>query len=190
MSLTHYYYALNRKAAERVFDLTWNQFLEKFGWSKRSQWPNVSSYFDFGLDKPELSDEPTSEEIAPILRRTIRETLRHMSPEYYCILEVAEKGVVVGVPADEPQIRRTKVSVIFVLPVIFSVYAQHRPQPTKMLGNRLCSYIKLSRDVGFWHVTNDPEPYQLGRGVRPSQAHRVSLFQNKFASFFARRWAG
>ena len=32
---THYYYALNRKAAERVFDLTWNKFLGKFGWNKR-----------------------------------------------------------------------------------------------------------------------------------------------------------
>ena len=89
MSFTHYYYALNRKAAERVFDLTWNQFLEKFGWSKRSQWQNIGGFFEFGLDKPELSDEPTSEEIAPILRRTIRETLRHMSPEYYCILELS-----------------------------------------------------------------------------------------------------
>jgi hypothetical protein len=90
MPQTHYYYALNRKAAERVFDLTWNQFLAKFGWSKRrSQWPNIGGYLAFFLDKPELPDEPTAKEIAPILRRTIRETMRHMSPEYFCILELS-----------------------------------------------------------------------------------------------------
>ena len=33
----------------------------------------------FCLDKPELPEEPTPEEIAPILRRTIRETVRQMS---------------------------------------------------------------------------------------------------------------
>ena len=31
MAQTHYYYAINRKAAERIFDLTWNQFLQNLG---------------------------------------------------------------------------------------------------------------------------------------------------------------
>jgi hypothetical protein len=92
MSFTHYYYAINRKAAERVFDLTWNQFLDKYGWNRRrSQWPNIGGYFEFALDKPELPDEPTPEEIAPILRRTIRETLRHMTPAYFCMLLLGEQ---------------------------------------------------------------------------------------------------
>jgi hypothetical protein len=88
MGFEHYYYALNRRAAERVFDLTWNQFLKKFGWSKRSPWQNVGDYLAFCLDRPRLQDEPTAEEIAPILRRTIRDTVKDMSPEYYCILEL------------------------------------------------------------------------------------------------------
>jgi hypothetical protein len=75
MGNTHYYYALNRKSAERVFDLTWNQFLEKFGWSKDSQWENIGGYFSYCLD-PNLPEEPTHEEIEPILRWSIRKTLR------------------------------------------------------------------------------------------------------------------
>jgi len=86
--MSHYYYAINRKAAERVFDLTWNQFLQKFGWSTRSQWQNFGDYLANCLDKPELPDEPTAAEIGPILRRTIRETVRYMSPQYFCILEL------------------------------------------------------------------------------------------------------
>lgn len=92
MGFEHYYYALNRKAAKRIFDLTWNQFLEKFGWNKqRSQWENIGGYLSFCLDKPSLPEEPTPEQIAPILRRTIRETLRHMSEEYFCILLLGEQ---------------------------------------------------------------------------------------------------
>ena len=50
---------------------------------------NIGGYFEFGLDKPELSDEPTPEEIAPTLRRSIRATLREESTGYYCILELS-----------------------------------------------------------------------------------------------------
>jgi hypothetical protein len=89
MAQTHYYYAINRKAAERIFDLTWNQFLQKFGWSKRrSQWPKIGEYLAFCLDRPTLDDEPTPEEIAPILRWTIRKTVPRMGLQYFCIVEL------------------------------------------------------------------------------------------------------
>ncbi len=86
MSNTHYYYALNRKAAERVVRLTWNQFLAKFGWGRPSQWKEIGGYLAFGLDRPELPEEPEPEEIASILRQPIRETIPHMSPQYFCLL--------------------------------------------------------------------------------------------------------
>jgi hypothetical protein len=89
MSNTHYYFALNRKAAERVLCLTWNQFLERFGWKGPSQWDDVGGYLAFALDRPELPEKPTAEQIAPILRRTIRETILRMSPQYYCLLELS-----------------------------------------------------------------------------------------------------
>jgi hypothetical protein len=90
MPQTHYYYALNRKAAERVFDLTWNQFLEKFGWNKRrSQWPNIGGYLAFCLDG--LPEEPTRKQIAPILRQSIRETFRQESSGYFCMLLLGEQ---------------------------------------------------------------------------------------------------
>src|SRR5581483_12103012 len=73
-----------------VFDLTWNQFLKKFGWSKRrSQWPNIGGYLSFCLGS--LPEEPTGEEIAPILRRSIRETLRRKSAGYFCMLLLGEQ---------------------------------------------------------------------------------------------------
>ena len=90
MPQTHYYYAINRKAAERVFDLTWNQFLDKYGWSRRrSQWPNIGGYLSFCLGN--LPEEPTAEEIAPILRRSIRETLRQKSAGYFCMLLLGQQ---------------------------------------------------------------------------------------------------
>jgi hypothetical protein len=89
MGNTHYYYALNRKAAERVFDLTWNQFLEKFGWSEDSQWESIGGYLSYCLDEPSWEEEPTPEQIAPILRRSIRATLRQRSTGYFCILELS-----------------------------------------------------------------------------------------------------
>jgi hypothetical protein len=88
MGNTHYYYALNRKAAERVSDLTWNQFLEKFGWSEDSQWQSIGGYLSYCLDKPSWPEEPTPQQIAPILRRSIRATLRQRSTGYFCILEL------------------------------------------------------------------------------------------------------
>jgi hypothetical protein len=89
MSDTHYYYALNRKAAERIVRLTWNQFLDRFGWRRSGQWQNIGGYLAFALDRPELPEEPDSEEIAPILRQTIRETIPQMSPQYFCLLELS-----------------------------------------------------------------------------------------------------
>ena len=89
MSNTHYYYALNRKAAESIVSLTWNQFLEKFGWKGPSQWKDIGGYLAYGLERPELPEEPKPEEIAPILRRTIRETIPRMAPQYSCLLELS-----------------------------------------------------------------------------------------------------
>ena len=89
MGNTHYYYALNRKAAERVFDLTWNQFLEKFGWSEDSQWESIGDYLSYCLGEPSWEEEPTPKQIAPTLRRSIRATLREESTGYYCILELS-----------------------------------------------------------------------------------------------------
>jgi hypothetical protein len=90
MPQTHYYYAINRKAAERIFDLTWNKFLQKFGWNKRrSQWSNIGGYLAFCLGS--LPEDPTAEEIAPILRRSIRETVRQKSVGYFCILLLGEQ---------------------------------------------------------------------------------------------------
>ena len=80
MSLTHFYYAINRKAAERVFNLTWNQFLEKYGWDAPMQWENVGEYLAFALDRPTLAEQPTAKQLAPILRKTIRQTLPRMGP--------------------------------------------------------------------------------------------------------------
>ena len=79
MSNTHYYYALNRNAAERVVSRTWNQFIEKSG----RKWPEIGRLLAFGLDKPRLPEEPTLEEIALILKQTIRETLSRMIPYVY-----------------------------------------------------------------------------------------------------------
>jgi hypothetical protein len=88
MAQTHYYYALNRKAAELIFDLTWNQFLQKFGW-RGGQWETVGGYFYFCLNKPSWSEEPTPEQVAPILRQTVRETVRRMEGPYFCISELS-----------------------------------------------------------------------------------------------------
>ena len=42
MSQTHYYYVINRAASERVVALTWNRFIEGFGWScTPSQWKRI-----------------------------------------------------------------------------------------------------------------------------------------------------
>ena len=90
MPQTHYYCAINRKAAERIFDLTWNEFLKKFGWKKqRSQWPNIGGYFSFCLLN--LPEEPTHEQIAPILARSIREFFRQKSTGYFCMLLLGEQ---------------------------------------------------------------------------------------------------
>ena len=89
MSMNHFYYAINRKAAERVFSLTWNQFLEKYGWNPKSQWINIGEYLAFALDRPALPEEPTAEQIAPILRKTIRQTIPRMSPQDFVILELS-----------------------------------------------------------------------------------------------------
>ena len=58
MSFTHYYYALNHKAAERICGLTWNQFVKKFGWGlPLIQWKKIGGYLSFGLDRPILPEE-------------------------------------------------------------------------------------------------------------------------------------
>jgi hypothetical protein len=62
--------------------------LEKFGWSKDSQWQNIGGYLSYCLDKPDWPEEPTPEQIAPILRRSIRATLRQRSTGYFCILQL------------------------------------------------------------------------------------------------------
>jgi hypothetical protein len=81
MGDAHYYYALDRKAAERVFDLTWNQFLEAFGWGK-TQWEDIGEYLAFSV-------EPEPDDVAPILPQTIRETIPRMSPQYFCMIELS-----------------------------------------------------------------------------------------------------
>jgi hypothetical protein len=85
MPQTHYYYSLNRKAAERIFDLTWNQFLEKFGWRDHTLFEDIGAYLAFGVD-PEPEDP---EEIAPILKWTIRATIRRTTPQYYMMLALS-----------------------------------------------------------------------------------------------------
>lgn len=89
MSQTHYYYALNRRAGDALASLTWKQFLEKFGWGPPSQWGNIGGFFAFGLDRPQLPEEPTPQQIAPILRWTIRKTIPRMSPQYFMLLELS-----------------------------------------------------------------------------------------------------
>jgi hypothetical protein len=92
MSQTHYYYALNRKAAERITTLTWKQFLKKFGWRcPPSQWENIGGYLSFALDRPRLPEQPTQEELAPILQWKIRETIPRMGPQYFMMLELSNQ---------------------------------------------------------------------------------------------------
>lgn len=89
MSQTHYYYVMNRAATERVVALTWNQFVKEFGWSyPPSQWETVGGFLSYGLDRPELPEEPTAKQLAPILRSRIRNTLVRMSPQYLALLEL------------------------------------------------------------------------------------------------------
>ena len=56
MSLTHYYYALNRKAAEPVLDLTCNQFLARFGWPGAGEWDTLGKFLAYSVDRPLLED--------------------------------------------------------------------------------------------------------------------------------------
>lgn len=90
MSQTHYYYAIKRKAAERITELTWQQFLDKFGWGgPLNEWGEIGSFLAYGLDRPELPERPTLKEIAPILRWKIRRTLPRMSPQYLILLNLS-----------------------------------------------------------------------------------------------------
>jgi hypothetical protein len=40
MGFTHYYYTLDRHAADGVLDLTWGEFLQKFGWQACKEDPD------------------------------------------------------------------------------------------------------------------------------------------------------
>lgn len=82
MSNTNAYFAVNRRAFERIADLTWNQFLERYGWHKdRTEWDDVGGYLSYclGLD----SENPTRAEIAPILGWTIRKTQSQKTAGYF-----------------------------------------------------------------------------------------------------------
>jgi hypothetical protein len=90
VSQTHFYYALNRKAAERAAELTWQQFLDEFGWGRRGgNWDNIGSFFEFGLDSLPQTYSPTHEDMAPLLRWKIRRTIPRMSPQYFMLLELS-----------------------------------------------------------------------------------------------------
>ena len=90
MSQTHYYCAFNRKETGRIVDLTWSQFLKKFGWPRGSQWRNIGTFLAFAIDNPVLPDHPSTRELEPILSWTIRQTLPRMSPQSFCLLELSE----------------------------------------------------------------------------------------------------
>lgn len=102
MSQTHDYYVINRAATERVVALTWNQFVEEFGWScAPSQWEAIGGFLSYGLDRPELPEEPTARHLAPILRSRIRNTLVRTSPQYLVLRELGyQMGAKAFVVAD------------------------------------------------------------------------------------------
>jgi hypothetical protein len=106
-------------------------------------------------------------------------------------VEAVEKGIDVLVPAaGEPQMRPTKVTlVIFVLPVIFFSFTRSLDCSRQPCWETAWVVTLHSRAMSA--VGRPPMILSLinwERCVRPSQAHRVNLFQNKFASLLARRW--
>lgn len=50
------------------------------------QWESIGEFLAYGLDTPSLPEMPTPEELAPILKRTIKQTIRCMTPSYFCLL--------------------------------------------------------------------------------------------------------
>lgn len=91
MSQTHYYYVFNRKAAERALDLTWNQFLKKFGWPAKGEWSTLGEFLGRFVDYSLLPDEPTPKQLAPLLPWTLRKTIARSSPQYFVLLSLNDE---------------------------------------------------------------------------------------------------
>ena len=89
MSQTHYYYALNRKRAERALDLTWREYLAEGPWEDlNGQWATLGEFLAYAVNRPLLPDEPTDKELAPLLKWTLRKTITRSSPQYFILLSV------------------------------------------------------------------------------------------------------
>ncbi|MHB1310141.1 MAG: hypothetical protein ACYDC1_05345 [Limisphaerales bacterium] len=85
MSNNHYFMTIKRKDVERIADLTWEQYVKRYGWGI-DDWEDIGGFMAFALNRPILPDEPTPEQMAPILKWTIRKSLARMSPQYYIML--------------------------------------------------------------------------------------------------------
>ena len=75
MSFTHYDYVLNRQAAEGILDLTWSEFRKKFGWPGKTEREPPGEFLAFSHDHALWPKEPTSKQLATILKGTSRKTI-------------------------------------------------------------------------------------------------------------------
>jgi hypothetical protein len=86
MSFCHYYYAFNRRTTEGILDLTWSEFLKKFGWRPdMTQWKTLGEFLAFSLYRLGLPEKPTSKQLVPIPKWTIRKTIQRSSGPYFIL---------------------------------------------------------------------------------------------------------
>jgi hypothetical protein len=93
MSNNNTYFALNRRAFERIADLTWNQFFEKHGRNNFDWGDGIGATLSIclNIERGIESAEPKPEEKARILKWTIRKTFAHKGSSYFDFYYLAEQ---------------------------------------------------------------------------------------------------
>lgn len=92
MASEHYCHFLDRAVVDPFLALTWKQFDHKFGWGY-SEWSSPADFLmQLALD-PVPDDPKVVERI--LARRTLRWTLKHSSPQFFCLMELISHAPVV-----------------------------------------------------------------------------------------------
>lgn len=92
MGFDQYYQIIDRAVVDPLLKLTWPRFLKKYGWSGNAQWRSAEDFLMKCALDPIPEDPAIVEDI--LARRTLRWTLRHSSPQFFCLIE----GLLVHAP--------------------------------------------------------------------------------------------